>query len=177
MRKWFKRISFICTLLIIGGICTLGLKEKDIKVTAQKEEEENLFLKYENERFGFSGVYPKFLTEKFGSENGDGIILKDKNNEVTLIMSGINNILEESPKVLLENGKKNKNILYEEEGKDFYKLSWEEEGIVKYDYRKVGSKSIQGILIEYPKSREKEFEKVIEKINENFKTGNLEEFS
>ncbi|MGL5647086.1 MAG: hypothetical protein ACRDDY_04490 [Clostridium sp.] len=174
MKKSFKKLSFICILLIIGSVYILG--SENIKVMAQKKEG-MVYEKYTNGRFGFLGIYPKFLTEKFESENGDGIILKDKDQKVTLIMSGINNVLDQTVESLLNEQKEDKNIIYEEKGKDFYVFSWSEDDKIKYDYRKVGTGSIQGFLIEYPKDREVEFKEIIKGIKENFKTGNLEKFS
>lgn len=193
MNKIFKGIGITCIVCNMVGCGMAVTKEKKVEVSieeASKEQEENKekqndeskeekgtlnetakeinYKKYSNQRFGFSIEYPDYLKVIVDPENGDGIQVG--NEDLKLTVSGGYNVLNETPDSMekeLINGKDN--ISYKEKGKDFFVASWIEGDTVIYQYKKIGKNMIQGFVLEYNKSKIKEFDPIVNRIYKSFK--------
>lgn len=127
--------------------------------------------KYENPRFGFKIEYPSFLTSKRESDNGDGIILQNSENTVVLIVSGINNALNETPKNLYDGYVNNtKGITYKKLVGNSFMISAESGNNGYFIYEVVGEGSINTFIIGYPKEDEKVFDDIIKQMKQTFET-------
>lgn len=127
------------------------------------------FEKYENPRFGFKINYPSFLTEKKESDNGDGVILQNKENTVVVILSGINNALNQQPKELYEGYINNtKGITYKKLIGNSFMLAAENGNNSYFIYETVGEGSINTFIVGFPKEDSKEFDKIIKEMKKSF---------
>lgn len=148
--------------------------KRDKKEVNEKANNNVVYKKYINSRYGFSIDYPDFLTKVSYSENGDGIHLTNKNEDVILGASGRNNVLydtveSEYKKTL----RRYSNITYKKVFKNGFVVSGIENGNIFYINEVVGEGSINSFYIGYPGSKEKEFDSIVTRIYKSFKTGNL----
>lgn len=192
MNKIFKGIGIVCILYNLAGCGMAVNKEKKVESSVeevsideveskekQNDEKNELsekakeinYKKYNNERFGFSIEYPDYLKVIVDPDNGDGIQVG--NEDLKLTVSGGYNVLNETPDSMekeLVNGKNN--ISYKKKGKDFFVSSWVEGDMVIYQYKKIGKNMIQGFVLEYDKSKIKEFDPIVNRIYRSFKASN-----
>lgn len=155
------------------------LRERTIQKTTTKTAEELSkdfnYKTYTNGRYGFSIEYPDILVSNPPPANSDGLSFQNSNGTVFLSASGTNNAaywsLEEAYKNRLESI--NVTPTYENLFKNSYVISWEEDGVLHYEYREVGSGSIQGFTIKYPKLEEDIYGSVVERIYKSFKAGDI----
>lgn len=132
---------------------------------------EYTFTRYANPRFGFKIEYPSFLTEKKESDNGDGVILQNKENTVVAIFSGINNALNQTSKELYEGYVSNtKGVTYKKLIGNSFMIAAENGNNSYYIYETVGEGSINTFIIGYPKEDSKEFEQIIKHMKKTFET-------
>ncbi|MEG2018077.1 MAG: hypothetical protein RR844_04080 [Clostridium sp.] len=127
--------------------------------------------KYENPRYGFSIEYPSFLTEMKESQNGDGIILQNKENTVVVILSGVNNALHKTSRELYEGYLNNtRGVVYKKRIDNSFMIAAENGNNSYYIYEVVGDGSINTFIIGYPKEDSKEFDKIITEMKKSFET-------
>ena len=132
---------------------------------------------YTNKRYGLSIDHPTNLIAGTPPTNGDGLEFKSDDGTVSITASGINNTLNETAENLYN--KKLSELKakpgYTNLQKNSYVISWEENGVVYYEYRAVGGNngSIQGFIIKYPKSQEGTYSPLVERIYKSFKPGDL----
>lgn len=168
MKKIFIKLGLVLIIFNLVG-CGANIDKKGEELNTNNIEAKNInYVKYINERFGFSIEYPDYLEVIVDPDNGDGIKVGDK--DLKLTVSGSYNVLSETPESMEEEIVKTKsNISYKEKGKDFFVASWLEGDKVIYEYRKVGENMIQGFILEYNESKIKEFEPIVNKIYKSFK--------
>lgn len=127
--------------------------------------------KYENPRFGFSINYPSFLTEIKESQNGEGTILQNKESTVVVILAGVNNALQKTPKELYEGYINNtKGVVYKKLIGNSYMIAAENGNNSYFIYEVVGDGSINTFIVGYPKEDSKEFDKIIKEMKKSFET-------
>lgn len=127
--------------------------------------------KYENPLFGFTIEYPSFLTEKRESEKGEGAILQNKENTVVVILSGVNNALNHTPKELFDGYVNNtKGITYKKIIENSFMIAVESGNNSYFIYEVVGEGSINTFIVGYPKEDSKEFDKIIKQMKKTFET-------
>lgn len=189
--------SIDCIEEIKGGESTKNIRSKLKKIEEEKKEDEEkikikeremksykkevnekvnnvVYKKYINNRYGFSIDYPDFLTKVSYSENGDGIHLTNKNEDVILGVSGRNNVLYDTVESeYKETLRRYSNITYKKVFKNGFVVSGIENGNIFYINEVIGEGAINSFYIEYPRSREKEFDSIVKRIYKSFKTGNL----
>lgn len=195
MKKNIKLTAIILTLVVIVSATLIGsirgafnkdsAGSEDVTPVANVMKDENntkeskygsyTYNKYKNPRFGYSIEYPSFLTEVSESKNGDGVVLKDKDNSVVVILSGFNNekhkTAEEFYNEYLKNttGIVNKKIV-----DNFFMITAENEKITCYIYEIVGEGSVNTFVVGYPKEEQKEFEKIINQMKKSFETPQID---
>ncbi|GEM_PF-6378616 len=134
------------------------------------------YTKYTNPRFGFGIEYPSFLSDKRESDNGDGIILQNPEQNVVLIVSGINNVLGQTPESLFNGYVNNtKGIVYKKLAGNTFMIAAENGETVYYIYENVGAGSINTFVVGYPKEDAKEFEKIIKHLKKTFESPYIHE--
>lgn len=147
-------------------------EKKEEKKVEIKEEK---FQKYLNPRFGYSLNYPdKFKITK-ESDNGDGVELSFEDGKI--IVYGSNNVLQETAKSLYEEDLKEihkKDIMESSIVKETYIIRWKEGNFIKYKKSVVGEESINSFEVIYTLSKEKEFNDIVIKLRESFKTPNVD---
>lgn len=156
---------------LVGEVSTAKLLS-DETISMEGSKYRNFtYNKYENPGFGFKIEYPSFLTEKSESHNGDGIILKNPENTVVLIVSGMNNGMSETPKNLYEGYVNNtKGITYKKLIGNAFMISAENGNNVYFIYEVVGKGSINTFVLGYPKEDAKTFEGIIKQMKQSFET-------
>lgn len=127
--------------------------------------------KYENPRYGFSIEYPSFLTEMKESQNGDGIVLQNKENTIVVILSGVNNALHKTSRELYESYLNNtRGVVDKKRIDNSFMIAAENGNNSYYIYEVVGEGSINTFIIGYPKEDSKEFDKIIKEMKKSFET-------
>ena len=132
---------------------------------------------YTNGRYGFSIDHPTNLIAGIPPTNGDGLAFKSSDGTVSITASGINNVLNETAESLYNKDLSNLKVDpgYKSLLKNAYVISWEDNGVVYYQYRAVGGNngSIQGFTIKYPKSQESTYSPMVDRVYKSFKPGDL----
>ncbi|MDU4892181.1 MAG: hypothetical protein E6344_02695 [Clostridium sp.] len=132
---------------------------------------EYTYNKYENPRYGFSIDYPSFLTEAKESQNGDGIILQNKENTIVVILSGVNNALHKTSKELYEGYLNNtRGVVYKKRIGNSFMIAAENGNNSYFIYEVAGEGSINTFIVGYPKEDSKEFDKIIKEMKKSFET-------
>lgn len=129
---------------------------------------------YTNNKYGFSIDHPTNLIADALPINGDGLLFKSTDGTVSINVSGINNVSNETSKSLYNRDlsklrvKPDYKVLF----KKSYAISWDENGITYYKYYVVceNNGSIQGFAIEYPTNQNDIYAPMIEKVYKSFKT-------
>lgn len=135
------------------------------------------YIPYANPRFGFSIMYPDFLVNKFESDNGDGIELSNAEGTVKLVVSGINNTLENSPiQEFEEELKFYGNVSYKNLSGNNFVITGHDNDYIYYQYTVVGTGSINRFRIIYPNSQKDEFDEIIENLINSFDNPWIDEF-
>lgn len=134
-------------------------------------EQQASYVRYTNERYGFSIDYPSFLVVKSPSASGDGITMKTADNSVELTVWGSNNSLDQSvTSVYNESIKEHKNISFKTQSENWFVISWQDGDRIFYQKTVIGTGSINGFVISYPFSQNKTFDPIITELSSNFKT-------
>jgi len=130
---------------------------------------------YTNARYGFSVDYPDFAKRGRLPENGDGLEYTDAQG-FTMRVSGINNVLSESPASLLaEERKAVGHATYVSKGDNWFVVSGVDGDTIHYKRVYVGPGSIARLDISYPKARKDYYAEIVKHISDSFKPGNLKD--
>jgi serine/threonine-protein kinase len=120
------------------------------------------YKKYYNARFGFSIEYPSTFITKDLPQNNDGIILGTSDDRVELIVSGIYNVLDETPKSIYNDlVEEHSNASYKVQEDNWMVVSWNEGDNIIYMKEVVGSNEINTFIIEYPLSEKDYYSTII----------------
>jgi hypothetical protein len=158
----------------LGVFCYNGFCNKYHRtVTYNLSIKEITYTNYENARFGFNIDYPTYFSNVTESQNGDGISCTAIDGSSFKVWSGYN-INKFSVKESMDFTKlDNKNVIsYEYVGSDFYTLSWEENGVIVYEYYLVGSNQISGFQLHYSKNDIEKYKDIITHIINSFTSSN-----
>ena len=135
-----------------------------------------LVCKYSNERYGYSFKYPDIFDKKVESDSGDGITLSSKDGKYKLLIWGGYNALFDTPAALLESSVKRavedgEKVISKQSDKDTcYVASYnEKKKSLSYHMTLANDDMIKAFLLTYPKSEEKQFEKVIKEMRSALK--------
>ncbi|MGL4848781.1 MAG: hypothetical protein ACRC28_07600 [Clostridium sp.] len=202
MKKLIKVVLVLCVLMQFYSVACDMQKEKiennlkvekekeDLEKSKNKEEAEALNkvekkeekkdiskdVVYNNERFGFSVVYPGFFEIEEEGFNNEGITVWDKNKTSKLVIFGENNLDSLTTKEMLEKDLKYLGKAdFKREKKEEYAISWKSGSKIFYKMIKVGKGSTVGFLIEYPSKEKKKYDSIISNLCKNLKTPNLAE--
>lgn len=153
-------------------------KEEDYstKQNIKSDNEKINYNKYKNGRYGFEIEYPDFLIRGSESANGDGLEFSDPDGTAILSAFGSNNILNYNINDYYNEDVNGIDILlYKHKGNNFYVLSWEENGFVKYKYCKVGKGSTNTFILSYDLNESLKYGEIVDRIYSSFKSGNLDQ--
>lgn len=138
------------------------------------QPEKITYKEYKNARYGFSIAYPNYLVKRQEPDNGDGIILTNEDGSVRLVVSGINNVLNETPASACNDALKNiGKVSYKAQSGNWFVLSWVEGNKIVYAKYVVGPGSINTYVFEYPASKKDSYQEVMSKLNSSFKTPSI----
>lgn len=150
--------------------------EEDNENSQEASEDSTKELTYEtytNDKYGFSIDHPTNFIADTPPTNGDGLLFKSTDGTVSINVSGINNVSNETSESLYKRElsklrvKPDYNALF----KKSYAISWDENGTTYYKYYVVreNNNSIQGFAIEYPTNQNDIYAPMIEKVYKSFK--------
>lgn len=131
---------------------------------------------YGNGRFGFSIEYPSTFKVKLIPANDDGRIFASQDGKAELTVSGINNILNETPTSAYNSLlKEHKNASYKKRGGNWFVLSWIEGNKIVYEKQVVGTGSINTFVIKYPLNQNKYYDPIVAHLDASFKTPGIKD--
>ncbi|MGL5087456.1 MAG: hypothetical protein ACRC68_17345, partial [Clostridium sp.] len=154
------------------------VKEEVIKETVDSEIKIDFkntkYIKYTNSRFGFSIEYPDFLEMQEAPTNDDGRIFISKDKNIKLVVSGYNNVLNDTVNSLY-NDDINKliNIGYKSISERSYVVTWRDGDIMKYKSVVVGIDKINNFTVEYNKKYDNDMNIITGEIYNSFMPGSL----
>ena len=127
---------------------------------------------YTNQRYGFTINYPENLIPGTPPTNGDGLVFKSVDDTVSLTASGSNNALFKTTEESYNDALSNLNVVpsYKNLLDNSYAISWEENGIIYYEYTVVGEGSINSFIIHYPSNQQSIYGQVVDEVYNSFKT-------
>lgn len=131
------------------------------------------YTSYTNGRFGFRIDYPKYLIAQKPPDNGDGIKLFSPDGRAELIAAGGNNdgqILKNYYDFFLQ---RYPEVKYRAIGDDWFILSKEVNGRIKYIKMFVGSQSHNLFTFSYPSNQKNEMDKVVVSVEKSFIHGDI----
>lgn len=145
--------------------------------SAQKEEvkPETTSISYDsytNPRFGFSIMYPTFLTPQPESENGDGRVFSNGNEEMSVYAS--NNVLDQSIEDLFQACQNSVNGTVTEftQKDNWFEVSGtNSENNVFYRKTILKDDVEYTVSVTYPKDKKQVYDEILKKITESFKVG------
>ncbi len=125
---------------------------------------------YTNTRFGFSIMYPTFLTPEPEPENGDGrIFSKGKYEEMSVYASY--NVLDESIEELFKECKNSYigNVSYAVQKDNWFVVSGtNEEGTILYRKTILTDDVEYTVNLIYPKAKKQIYDEIVEKVTKSF---------
>lgn len=128
---------------------------------------------YTNPRFGFSIMYPTFLTPKPEPENGDGrIFTKGEDEEMSVFASY--NVLDESIEELFKECKGSYigTVSYAVQKDNWFVVSGtDEEGTILYRKTILTDGIEYTVNLIYPKAKKKLYDEIVEKVTKSFDVG------
>lgn len=143
----------------------------DLPLNKQLQDQQVSYKPYTNDRFGFSIDYPSTFVTKSILDNNDGVILSTLEGSEELTVSGVNNVLNETPISFYNNLlKKHIDAIDKSQEDNWMSVSWIEENKIVYEKVVVGSGSIDTFIIKYPASQKDYYIPIITHFNSTFKT-------
>ena len=122
------------------------------------------FFRYIGERFPFAVDVPALFTRAVAiPDNGDGIILCDTEDKARFRASGGRLVDTLTIREFFESARKNLGIkpAYEKLGKNFFVLSWVEDGNIRYRKLILNGDEWSDMEMSYPLERKKEFDPLV----------------
>lgn len=127
---------------------------------------------YTNPRFGFSIMYPTFLSPQPEPENGDGRIFKGENEEMSVFASY--NVLDDSIEKLFKECKSNYigTVSYAVQKDNWFVVSGtDEEGTILYRKTILTNDIEYTVNLIYPKAKKQLYDGIVEKVTKSFNVG------
>lgn len=162
------------TTSTVNSTSTQVQKIEDKKVE-KKENEEIVYNKYTNSRYGFSIDYPNNYKVEETLQNRDGAIISSEKARLTVF--GNNNVLNFDVKSYydFDTSQINDEIIYKVIQDNWFIISWIEGHNIVYQKTVVGKESTNTFILTYPKVDAGKYDEVIKGLNESFKTPGINE--
>lgn len=159
-------------------------KEAEVKVDeqstqltqSQAESQKITYDTYLNERYVFSIDYPDYLLKGEAPTNGDGITLSSDEKQMCVIVSGSNNVCEDTVDSEYDYYMSSiSGVAYKKKSGNSFILSWLQDGMIYYMKEVVGAGSMNTLIICYPASSKEEMDEVVTRISNSFTTPGINE--
>ena len=177
-----KALFFLLALAIGMASCSNNnSKTKEAKQTTPSTENLNTksptndaisYDTYTNPRFGFSIMYPTFLSPQPEPENGDGRIFKGVNEEMSVFASY--NVLDDSIEKLFKECKNSYigTVSYAVQKDNWFVVSGtDEEGTILYRKTILTNDIEYTVNLIYPKAKKQLYDEIVEKVTKSFNVG------
>ena len=178
-----KKVLIVLFAIAIGMVsCSNNnSKTKEAKQTTPSKETLNTksttndaisYDTYTNPRFGFSILYPTFLSPQPEPENGDGRIFKGENEEMSVFASY--NVLDDSIEKLFKECKSNYigTVSYAVQKDNWFVVSGtDEEGTILYRKTILTNDIEYTVNLIYPKAKKQLYDGIVEKVTKSFNVG------
>ncbi len=146
-----------------------ALIDKNEITSVPPEKEGVVYKTYINARFGFSIEYPDIFTEQVLPTNNDGILLSNPDKQLSLVVSGCYNVLEETAVGNYQSDMNSlENINYHYQKDDWYVISWSEGDTMFYKKMIVGIDQISTFIINYPVDDASQYDQIVEHLFKTF---------
>ena len=174
-----KKALIVLLALAIGMASCSNNNSKTKEATKPSTSSEKLDTKsptnddtYTNPRFGFSIMYPTFLSPQPEPENGDGRIFKGENEEMSVFASY--NVLDESIEELFKECKSSYigTVSYALQKDNWFVVSGtNEEGTILYRKTILTDDIEYTVNLIYPKAKKQLYDEIVEKVTKSFNVG------
>lgn len=128
------------------------------------------WLKYVNERFGYSIDYPQIFVKKRESNNGDGLWLESKDGKIKLTLSGGYNVLDWTGHDMLQ-WDTSKDIIEMDINAVSYKNVYYENNNIVHHYGTIDERTWAAFWLTFPKNRKKELDAAIKRMERTLQLG------
>lgn len=154
------------------------------EIDRNKEQDKNKevstdieYTTYTNSRYGFSIKYPVDFIPMAPPANGDGRGFMRNDGKVVISGSGHNNALFWTIQQYYDEAISsiNGNISYKVLNNNNYAISWEENGMIYYEYSILGKDSMNTFRVKYPKEEQEKYNKMVDEIYRTFYTPGIDE--
>ncbi|GIM29270.1 hypothetical protein CPJCM30710_19360 [Clostridium polyendosporum] len=141
----------------------------------KRENEEIVYNKYTNSRYGFSIDYPNNYKIEETSQNRDGAIISS--DKAKLIVFGNNNVLNYGVKSYydFDTSQIKEKIKYKVIKDNWFIISWIEGDNIVYQKTVVGKGSANTFIFTYSKVDASKYDEAVKRLNESFKTPGINE--
>ena len=179
-----KKTLFFLLALAIGMASCSNDNPKTKEATKPTTSSENLDTKpstndavsyetYINPRFGFSILYPTFLTPQPEPENGDGRTFSNGKGEVISVFASYN-VLDDSIEELFKECKSSYigTVSYAVQKDNWFVVSGtDEEGTILYKKTILANDIEYTVNLIYPKAKKQRYDEIVEKVTKSFNVG------
>jgi hypothetical protein len=138
-----------------------------------EKNKELAYLKYHNDRYGYSITYPNNLYKIDNPKDGGGNTLQSNDGKVRLKIYGINNSSNKTIESVYNQALKNKKLYYKAHAGNWCVTSWVDGDKIIYEQTAVGKGSQNTFHFEFPSEQKDKYTKVVEMLNRSFKTPSL----
>ncbi|MDF2986402.1 MAG: hypothetical protein K0R50_1912 [Eubacterium sp.] len=154
-----------------------GKSEAGLKSENTSSEQINVNKVYSSNKYGFSIYYPATFSKTKTSQYGDSVTFSNRrdNSEITVYSSKNASRLSASRLMDQYINRLGLKVSYKVQKDNYYILSWEVNGLVKYQKTIVGEKASNSYLVCFPKSLKNECQGVIDILNDSFYTPNIQD--
>lgn len=151
-------------------------KSESKSIMASSNQISLQYKKYYNDQFGFSVDYPSDFSVQRDNDNKSGVSFYSTDNLIRITAYGVNNTPYETTEMLLKKDLSiiDGNLKDKTLNKDWYELSWVNNGTIYYRKVIVGTEAFNSLIISYPSNVSPINKSILEHLILSFKPGNLE---
>lgn len=169
-----KTVIFLFALALGMASCSNNCSNSSTqKETAKAETSSISYDSYTNPRFGFSIMYPTFLTPQPESENGDGRVFSNGKNEEMRVYAS-HNVLDQSIEDLYQACQNNldETVTYSDQKDNWFVVSGtNSENNCFYRKTLLTDNVEYTFTMTYPIDKKQQFDDIVKKVAESFNVG------
>ena len=130
---------------------------------------------YANARYGYSIDFPEGFVAQEEAANGDGRVVESADGVARVLVYGSNNVDETGIDRAYSQALAELTVkpAYKDRGKSWFVLSWLEGSTIHYRKTFHGTGSSNTFWLQYPATSKKTYDEVVDKLEKNFKPGDL----
>ena len=166
-------LYFFALAIVLASCSNNSSNNKAPKETPKPDSPSITYDVYTNSRFGFSIMYPTFLSPQPEPENGDGRVFSNGKDEEMSVYASYN-VLDQSIEELYQECQSNVDgtVTYADQKDNWFLVSGtNEEGTILYRKTILTDDIEYTVSVTYPKDKKQQYDEIVEKVAESFKVG------